>query len=247
MGFIALGAMRRPSIADPRGGVIRRRGGPSPPCSPRGNLLTRAAKENIHGCGRSGARGSAFGFARPPAVLSRGGGRRGSLFGSSWGFRAASGFGANAGEARRGGRLRLASVRARRKRALIVLGRHLLAEFHDCGADALDDPARVERLMNEAARLSGATVVRSVFHAFSPHGVSGVVVVEESHLAVHTWPEYRYAAVDYFYCGDLDCGAALRRLEEGLLAARVETKEVARGVVRRREASLSLPFAPGGE
>lgn len=130
---------------------------------------------------------------------------------------------------------------------MIVLGRHLLAEFHDCGADALDDPARIERLMNEAARLSGATVVRSVFHAFSPHGVSGVVVVEESHLAVHTWPEYRYAAVDYFYCGDLDCGAALRRLEEGLLAARVETKEVARGVVRRREASLSLPFAPGGE
>ena len=151
MGSIALGAMRRPSIADPRGGVIRRRGGPSPPCSPRGNLLTRAAKENIHG--------------------------RGSLFGNFWGFRAASGFGANAGEVRRGGRLRLASVRARRKRALIVLGRHLLAEFHDCGADALDDPARVERLMNEAARLSGATVVRSVFHAFSPHGVSGVVVV----------------------------------------------------------------------
>ena len=130
---------------------------------------------------------------------------------------------------------------------MISLGRHLLAEFHDCGADALKDPARVERLMNEAARLSRATVVQSVFHAFSPHGVSGVVVVEESHLAVHTWPEYRYAAVDYFSCGDLDCEAALRRLEEGFLAARVETKEVARGVIHRRDASLSLPFAPGGE
>lgn len=217
--------MRRPSIADPRGGVIPRgRGAMEGAFSP---LLP--AREFIDTGGER-----KYTWARLP-------------FGGFWGFRAASGFGANAGEARRGGRLRLASVRARRKRALIVLGRHLLAEFHDCGADALDDPARVERLMNEAARLSGATVVRSVFHAFSPHGVSGVVVVEESHLAVHTWPEYRYAAVDYFYCGDLDCGAALRRLEEGLLAARVETKEVARGVVRRREASLSLPFAPGGE
>ena len=127
------------------------------------------------------------------------------------------------------------------------LGRHLLAEFYDCESLALNDPGQIDRLMNEAARLSGATVVQSVFHAFSPHGVSGVVVVEESHLAVHTWPEYRYAAVDYFSCGEVDCDAAVRYLAEHLAAARVETKEVPRGVIEGSEASLNAPFASNGE
>lgn len=126
------------------------------------------------------------------------------------------------------------------------LGRHLLAEFYDCGTDALNDPGRIERLMNEAARLSGATVVQSAFHAFSPHGVSGVVVVEESHLAVHTWPEYRYAAVDYFSCGEVDCDAAVRYLAEHLLPSRVETKEVPRGVIEGSEAPASAPLASNG-
>lgn len=130
---------------------------------------------------------------------------------------------------------------------MTALGRHLLAEFYDCESDALNSPARIELLMNEAARLSGATVVQSVFHAFSPHGVSGVVVVEESHLAVHTWPEHNYAAVDYFSCGAVDCGEAVRYLEERLLPARLETKEVPRGVIGEREAPLSAPFAANGE
>ncbi len=132
-------------------------------------------------------------------------------------------------------------------RKLNSLGRHLLAEFYDCASDALNDPGRVERLMNEAARLSGATVVQSVFHMFSPHGVSGVVVVEESHLAVHTWPEYGYAAVDYFSCGDVDCDAAVRYLSNHLLPGRVETKEVPRGVIDGREASLSASLVSNGE
>ena len=127
------------------------------------------------------------------------------------------------------------------------LGRHLLAEFYDCETDALNDPEQIEQLMNEAARLSGATVVQSVFHAFSPHGVSGVVVVEESHLAVHTWPEYRYAAVDYFSCGEVDCDAAVRHLAAHLLPSRVETKEVPRGVIEGRKAPVSAPFTSNGE
>ena len=127
------------------------------------------------------------------------------------------------------------------------LGRHLLAEFYDCETDALNDPGQIERLMNEAARLSGATVVQSVFHMFSPHGVSGVVVVEESHLAVHTWPEHSYAAVDYFSCGEVDCDAAVRYLADHLAPSRVETKEVPRGVIEEREAPLDAPFASNGE
>lgn len=132
-----------------------------------------------------------------------------------------------------------------RRGAVISLGRHTLAELHGCGADALNDPAQVERLMNEAARLSGATVVQSAFHAFSPHGVSGVVVVEESHLAVHTWPEHRYAAVDYFSCGEIDCEAAMRHLETHFRAEHVEVREIARGVIPSPDPSLHSSLAPG--
>ncbi|MEM1240425.1 MAG: polyamine aminopropyltransferase [Cyanobacteria bacterium P01_H01_bin.26] len=82
------------------------------------------------------------------------------------------------------------------------LGRHILVEFHDCSSEVLNDVPRIESSMVNAAKESGATIISSVFHHFSPFGVSGVVVIQESHLAIHTWPEYRYAAVDLFTCGD---------------------------------------------
>ena len=66
--------------------------------------------------------------------------------------------------------------------------------------------------MVEAAEAARATIVKSVFHTFNPWGVSGVIVIEESHLTIHTWPEYKYAAVDLFTCGDmLDPLAAFTR------------------------------------
>jgi spermidine synthase len=82
------------------------------------------------------------------------------------------------------------------------LGRHILVEFHGCSAEILNDVPRIESGMVNAAKEAGATIISSVFHHFSPFGVSGVVVIQESHLAIHTWPEYRYAAVDLFTCGD---------------------------------------------
>lgn len=83
-----------------------------------------------------------------------------------------------------------------------ALGRHILVEFTNCKADVLNDVTVIEKSMVEAAQIAGATVINSTFHHFSPYGVSGVVVIQESHLAIHTWPEYRYAAVDLFTCGD---------------------------------------------
>ncbi|MCB0369058.1 MAG: polyamine aminopropyltransferase [Bdellovibrionales bacterium] len=83
-----------------------------------------------------------------------------------------------------------------------ALGRHILVEFTGCNADVLNDVAIIEKSMIEAAQKAGATVINSNFHHFSPWGVSGVVVIQESHLAIHTWPEYRYAAVDLFTCGE---------------------------------------------
>jgi spermidine synthase len=81
------------------------------------------------------------------------------------------------------------------------LGRHILVEFYGCSSEVLNDVPRIESSMVSAAKEAGATIISSVFHHFSPFGVSGVVVIQESHLAIHTWPEYRYAAVDLFTCG----------------------------------------------
>ena len=84
-----------------------------------------------------------------------------------------------------------------------ALGRHLLLELFDCDADAINSLDTVKASMVEAAKRAQATIVDVVFHEFNPFGISGVVVIAESHLAIHTWPEYRYAAVDVFSCGDV--------------------------------------------
>lgn len=83
-----------------------------------------------------------------------------------------------------------------------ALGRHILVEFVGCSSETLNDVDVIEKGMVDAAKNAGATVINSTFHHFSPFGVSGVVVIQESHLAIHTWPEYQYAAVDLFTCGD---------------------------------------------
>jgi spermidine synthase len=81
------------------------------------------------------------------------------------------------------------------------LGRHILVEFFECSPEILNDVIVIEQSMVAAAKEAQATVINSTFHHFSPFGVSGVVVIQESHLAIHTWPEFRYAAVDIFTCG----------------------------------------------
>lgn len=83
-----------------------------------------------------------------------------------------------------------------------ALGKHLLAEFYACDVEAINDLRLVEETMIQAAKEAGATVIGSSFHLFDPHGVSGVVIISESHLTIHSWPEYAYAAVDIFTCGD---------------------------------------------
>ncbi len=84
--------------------------------------------------------------------------------------------------------------------------------------------------MLEAANKASATIIKSVFHKFSPQGVTGVVVVAESHLAIHTWPEHNYAAVDFFTCNEkMDYSAAHEVLKNGLNAQRVSSRKVSRG------------------
>ncbi len=114
--------------------------------------------------------------------------------------------------------------------ALETLSAHLLIELHGCAPQLTDDLQALRSLLLEAARRSGATVVAEVFHRYAPQGVSGVVVIEESHLSVHTWPEHGYVAVDFFSCGQIDPYLAAEHLRLGLRAERAELLLVRRGL-----------------
>ncbi|ERT65389.1 hypothetical protein HMPREF0202_02795 [Cetobacterium somerae ATCC BAA-474] len=115
---------------------------------------------------------------------------------------------------------------------LETLGRHVLVEFYNCNEEILKNPILIKECMNEAAKIANATIVETVFHHFNPYGVSGVVIISESHLAIHTWPEYGYAAVDIFTCGNkIDPWIAFKFLEDIFKSVRSESIELPRGMV----------------
>lgn len=109
-------------------------------------------------------------------------------------------------------------------------GQHLLIEFRGCTGSVLNDCAALQTLMERAVEAAQATIVNSVFHRFAPQGVTGVVVVEESHFSVHTWPEHGYVAVDVFTCGECRPERAREVLREGLAAASTEWMLIERGL-----------------
>lgn len=112
-----------------------------------------------------------------------------------------------------------------------VLGRHLIAELAGCEPDILNDREKLEIYMKEAVRASGATIVSSVFHRYNPQGISGVIVIAESHFSIHTWPEYGYAAVDFFTCGEeVDPYKAFEKMKQAIGARTSELKEIKRGI-----------------
>jgi S-adenosylmethionine decarboxylase len=115
---------------------------------------------------------------------------------------------------------------------LNALGRHLLVELQDCNKEALDNLGFLREVMLSAAAACGATVLGESFHRFSPQGVSGVVVIAESHLSIHTWPEYGYAAVDIFTCGtSVQPEKAAKALIEKLGSRNHSLVEIPRGVL----------------
>ena len=83
-----------------------------------------------------------------------------------------------------------------------ALGTHLLLDLNECDSGLLDELDLIEAAMVDAAREAGATILGRSFHKFTPRGVTGIVAIAESHLAIHTWPEHGYAAVDIFTCGE---------------------------------------------
>lgn len=109
-------------------------------------------------------------------------------------------------------------------------GTHLLIDIW--GAARLDSPEHIDESLRAAAIATGATILHSHFHHFTPNGgVSGVVVLAESHISIHTWPERDFAALDIFVCGDCDPYRAIPLIQAAFSPTRVDVDEQRRGRV----------------
>jgi S-adenosylmethionine decarboxylase len=107
-------------------------------------------------------------------------------------------------------------------------GTHLLIDIWQ--AHGLDEIERVESALRKSANISQATLIQIHLHRFTPSGgISGIAILAESHISVHTWPERSYAAVDIFMCGDTRPEMAIPVLEEAFLTTQIEVKTIQRG------------------
>jgi S-adenosylmethionine decarboxylase proenzyme len=110
------------------------------------------------------------------------------------------------------------------------IGYHTLIDLSGCNAQILNDAPALEAMLYELAARIGATPVKSVFHPFAPIGVSGVLVIAESHITIHTWPEHGFAALDFFTCGaQMQVEAGIAYLKEVLGAAQCTVRDFERG------------------
>ena len=106
-------------------------------------------------------------------------------------------------------------------------GVHLIVDLH--GAKGLNDIDLIEETLRRCVTAAGATLLHIHLHHFQPSGVSGVAVLAESHISIHTWPELGYAALDVFMCGKADPDACIPVLREAFKAKRVDVEEILRG------------------
>jgi S-adenosylmethionine decarboxylase proenzyme len=112
-----------------------------------------------------------------------------------------------------------------------VLGKQMLIEYSDCDATIIANVDKVEFAVLSALRASRATVISQQFHQFQPYGVSGIVMIAESHVAIHSWPEYNYAAVDIFTCGNSIQPKIIRdHLQHSLGARHISSQKIERGL-----------------
>jgi S-adenosylmethionine decarboxylase len=110
----------------------------------------------------------------------------------------------------------------------VKLGVHILGEFLNCESIP-NKTDELQKVMEKAAKMMDAHIVKSVFHEFNPYGLSGVIVIAESHFAIHTWPEYRCAAVDLFSCSELHVEKAFEFLKNSFGAKELDILRIPRG------------------
>jgi S-adenosylmethionine decarboxylase len=111
-----------------------------------------------------------------------------------------------------------------------TMGRHVISELWGCDFEKLNDMQQIEQIFVDAALKSGAEIREVAFHKFAPQGVSGVVIISESHLTIHSFPEHGYASIDVYTCGDMDPNIAADYIAEALNAQTRENIEIPRGM-----------------
>lgn len=112
-----------------------------------------------------------------------------------------------------------------------TMGRHVISELWGCNEEKLNDKKWIEQTFVTAALKAGAEIREVAFHKFAPQGVSGVVIISESHLTIHSFPEHGYASIDVYTCGDrIDPNVAADYIAEALEATTCENIEVPRGM-----------------
>ncbi|BAC12894.1 adenosylmethionine decarboxylase [Oceanobacillus iheyensis] len=112
-----------------------------------------------------------------------------------------------------------------------VLGRHIIAELWECNLEKLNNIDFIRDTFVEAAVLAGAEVREVVFHPFAPYGISGVVIISESHLTIHSFPEHGYASIDVYTCGDkVDPNIAVKHIADALESSVGQFREIPRGM-----------------
>jgi S-adenosylmethionine decarboxylase len=110
-------------------------------------------------------------------------------------------------------------------------GQHVLADLHGVDPSLLRNASDIDTMLRRAAIAAGATVLHSHFHTFGEgQGITGVVLLAESHISIHTWPEYGFAAADIFMCGASRPQLALDLIQQALQPARADIKSIERGV-----------------
>jgi S-adenosylmethionine decarboxylase len=109
------------------------------------------------------------------------------------------------------------------------MGTHLVVDAWQAPGDLLNDPERIRRAMIDAIDAGEATLIDLCVHQFSPHGVTATATLAESHIAIHTWPEYGYFAADLFFCGRGKPQEAMKLLQTALQAKQMTMRETDRG------------------
>lgn len=121
------------------------------------------------------------------------------------------------------------------------LGRHFLIELHDCNYDLINDISKIQEILTESAKRANATIIKPFFHKFSPQGISGVIIIAESHITIHTWPEYGYCAIDLFTCSaKMKTDESIKYLIKELEAGEVHTWEIKRGFLNPENYDKSI-------
>lgn len=116
-----------------------------------------------------------------------------------------------------------------KNKSISFLGHQTHVELYGCPSKLIDDKVLIEKILLEVTDIIGLTVVNSTIHHFSPIGVSGIVVIEESHLAIHTWPEYNYVAIDFFTYQKIEIDKGIDYIRKKLKASSYEINVLKRG------------------